>query len=365
MITLEVPGPEGKAKVQIAEGALDRIAELLADKAKSRFLLVTDSTVASLVAGDIAGRLDAPLFEIPAGEASKTWQNAELVVRFLLVNGASRGDLVVAVGGGVVTDLAGFAAAITHRGIGWVACPTTLLAMVDAAIGGKTGVNLDLGKNLVGSFWPPRQVIVDPLVLRTLPADQLRNGLAEVIKAAMIAPATLEHQLDRHLHAASEGRMTKAADLIAAAIRVKAEIVALDEREQGPRKALNLGHTLAHALEAATGYEDMLHGEAVAWGLLAALRLARDRGLLSTAEAGDWARRIECLTPLASLAGLDWADLERYVARDKKRRVGLVGWVLPRQGGVVLDVPVTSLEANAVFAELLRLPRQGPFDGLF
>jgi 3-dehydroquinate synthase len=365
VIKLEVPGPDGKAGVIVADGALGRLADLLADRQRPRCLVITDSNVAPHYARDVAERLDAPLFELPAGETHKTWENAALLVRFLLVNGVSRSDLVVAVGGGVVTDIAGFAAAITQRGIPWVACPTTLLGMVDASIGGKTGVNLELGKNLVGSFWPPRQVIIDPLTLRTLGIEQVRNGLAEIIKSAMIAPATLEHQLDRHLIPISEGKLAHAAELIAAAVRVKAEIVSLDEREHGPRKALNLGHTLGHALEAVTGYGHFLHGEAVAWGMLAALRLARDRGLMSTEEGGAWARRVERLAPLPSLAGLHWADMESYLSRDKKRRVGVVGWVLPRQGGVVLDVPVTSLEAHGIFEKLAALPREGPFDSLF
>ncbi len=365
MITIEVPGPAGKASVVVSDGALGRLGDLVSGKTKSRCFVISDTVVAPLYARDVAWALDAPLFELPTGEANKSLGSAELAVRFLLVNGATRSDLVVAVGGGVVTDVTGFAAAITCRGLNWVACPTTLLGMVDAAIGGKTGVNLDLGKNLVGCFWPPQQVVVDPLALRTLGVDDLRNGLAEVIKAAVIAPATLLHQLDRNLAAVCAGQLAKATPLIAAAIRVKADLVTLDEREEGPRKALNLGHTLGHALEAATGYEQLTHGEAVAWGLLAALRLARDRGLLSTAEAGEWARRVQQLAPLRGFPDVLWRDVESYLCRDKKRRAGVVGWVLPRQGGVVMDVPVTNLEAHAVFDALQKLPPEGPFDGLF
>ena len=208
-----------------------------------------------------------------------------------------------------------------------------------------------------------------PASLALLPryvfAAHLRSGLAEVIKSAMIAPSTLEHVLDSHLWPVAAGDPLRALELIIGCVRVKADIVAMDQRESGPRQALNLGHTLAHGLEGAGGYRRFLHGEAVAWGLLAELRLARDRGLLSTAEAQAWADRIHAMAPLPDLEGLPWDSVAPFVARDKKRQGGRVGWVLPRLGGVVLDVAIGTDEAAAVYAKLSSLPPQGPFNTLF
>jgi 3-dehydroquinate synthase len=360
---VSLPFPAG-AVYLAGDGLLASFAELIVGQGFKSCFVISDSNVGPLYARSLAERFDAPLMELGAGETAKSWSSAEVVARFLLVNGASRGDLVIAVGGGVVTDLAGFAASIVHRGVSWAACPTTLLGMVDASIGGKTGVNLDLGKNLLGTFWPPVLVVADTATLTTLPLRELRNGLAEVIKTALIAPSTLELNLDSHIAALSRGRVGGAEVLVSAAARVKADVVAHDERERGPRRALNLGHTLGHAIEAATGYAHLLHGEAVAWGLLASLRLARDRGLLPTDEARDWAERLQYLTPLPPLSGLTWDDVAPFVRRDKKRTGDRVGWVLPRRGGVVLDVDVADAEARAVFEAILALPAAAPLAAL-
>jgi 3-dehydroquinate synthase len=208
-------------------------------------------------------------------------------------------------------------------------------------------------------------VVADPLALATLDQRQLRAGLAEVVKSAMIDPGVLEHVLDEALATIARGGILQASELVAGAARVKAEIVALDERETGPRQALNLGHTLAHALEASTEYGRLLHGEAVAWGLLADLRLARDRGLLSTAEAQTWAGRLQALAPLPPIADLRWTDLASYIARDKKRRKGSVEWVLPKLGGVVLGCEVAEGEIGQVFREIAAIPDDGHFTALF
>ncbi|MFZ5788704.1 MAG: 3-dehydroquinate synthase [Acidobacteriota bacterium] len=363
MTTVMVPSGGESYPYLLEESCLSRIdvllAELLPD---SRFLVVSDENVGPLYGRSVAAQLGAPWLELPAGEKHKGWVSVEKVVRWLIGRGAERSDVVVAVGGGVLTDIVGFAAAVTLRGIPWVAVPTTLLAMVDAAVGGKTGVDLDLGKNLIGCFWSPAAVIADPLALTTLEPRQVRAGLAEVLKAAIISPSTLEHLIDTHLEAAAGGDVLRARDLILVAVRVKAEIVALDERERGPRATLNLGHTVGHALEAATGYGRFLHGEAVAWGLLAVLRLARDRGLLATAEAQTWAARLQPLAPLPDVAGLGWAQLAPFLGRDKKRGGGEVRWVLPRFGGVVAGVAVPEDEIARVWSALSALSGAGPFD---
>ena len=366
MITLGLRSAAGEAPYHLGHGLLSEIPRLVTEAANPRrVFVVSDEIVAPLWGQGIAENLDAPLLALPAGEHHKRWPAVEEILRWLIGFGVERKDVLVAVGGGVVTDLVGFAASLALRGIAWVAVPTTLLGMVDAAIGGKTGIDLEAGKNLAGTFWHPRAVISDPAVLATLDERQVRAGLAEVVKAGLIAPGGLTHPLDVHLAEVAQRRREVPAELIAAAVRVKADIVACDEREAGPRAALNLGHTLGHALEAATGYRRFLHGEAVAWGLLESLLLAVQRGLVKSAAAQVWAQRIELLRPLPPLDDLTWTQLHPFVGRDKKRSGGKVGWVLPRCGGVVVGVDVSDAEAAAAFVRLAALPPGAPFVGLF
>ena len=262
MITVELTFGNEESPYHAGEGLLGEVAELVQPlEREHQIFVVSDETVGPLYGADVAEKLDAPLLQLPAGEEHKRWSSVERVVRWLIANQVERRGLLVAIGGGVVTDIGGFAAAVALRGIQWVAIPTTLLGMVDAAVGGKTGVDLDVGKNLIGSFWPPRVTIADPLVLGTLDLRQVRSGLAEVIKSAMIAPSTLEHLLETHLASVASGDPLRALELIVGCVRVKGEVVNLDEREAGPRRALNLGHTLAHGLEAASDYKHFLHGE--------------------------------------------------------------------------------------------------------
>lgn len=366
MNTMYIATHRGTTAYHLGDGLLGSVEDVVSPIAGGRrAFVVTDANVGPLYGQSVAEALDAPCLELPAGEEYKRWESVERIVTWLLGFGVERGELVVAVGGGVLTDIAGFAASVALRGLPWVAAPTTLLGMVDAAVGGKTGVDLDLGKNLVGTFWPPAAIIADPLTLTTLDHRQLRAGLVEVVKSAMIAPSTLEHVVDSHLEAVAGGDAPRASDLIYAAVRVKADIVELDEREAGPRAALNLGHTLGHGLEAATDYRRFLHGEAVAWGLLAELRIARDRGLLATSEAQAWAGRLATLGPLPGIGDLPWEKVAGFIGRDKKRRAGAVPWVLPRLGGVVLGSAVSEGEAAAVYAELQLLAPSGPFSPLF
>lgn len=356
---------QGPVDVVVQEGALGDVATWLAQELEgSRAFVVSDANVAPLYAEDVATKLKAPLMVLAAGEQAKTWASVEAIVRFLLGHGAERRDLLVAVGGGVVTDVAGFAASVYMRGIHWVAVPTTLVGMVDAAIGGKTGIDLPEGKNLVGSFWQPLMVLADPLTLASLPSRQLRAGMAELIKAAMIAPSSLEHLWEEQGGRLAAGDFLTVTPLLATAMKVKSEVVALDEREQGARAALNLGHTLAHALEAATGYGYFLHGEAVAWGLLLALLLSQRRGLLASVEAARWAGRLQAMAPLPPIP-VSWEQLTEYLGRDKKRASGAVRWVLPRLGGVVLGVKVPPEEVRACFERLRELPEASPFASLF
>ncbi len=297
-----------------------------------------------------------PVLTLAGGEGVKSLAALERVYVWLARRGLPRDGTLVGVGGGALLDLAGFAAATWQRGVDFVSVPTTLLAMVDASLGGKTALDVAGVKNNVGAFHPATHVLADPGFLATLPRREWRSGLAETIKAAVIASPSLFADLERRapaLRAAfgeAAGRprgrdLAPAAALrlpwpgwIGAAARVKARIVGRDFREEGPRRALNLGHTLGHALEAAGG---LSHGEGVAAGLAMAVAIAHLRGLCPTRDAVRILALIEaCGLPLAPpLPPL--ATLERLIAGDKKRRRGVVGWVLPeRIGRVRLDQPV-------------------------
>jgi 3-dehydroquinate synthase len=293
--------------------------------------------------------------ELPCGEANKNWATVEVTCRRWLADGVDRGSSALAIGGGIITDTVGFAAATYLRGIAWIAAPTTLLGMVDAAVGGKTGVNLPEGKNLVGAFWPPRLVIADTNTLSTLPARELRAGLAEVVKAAWISDHELLKLIPDAAVLSHDSLPPQAWEtLVARSVAIKAEIVADDEREAGRRKALNLGHTMGHALEAATRYERFLHGEAVAWGLEAAAILGRRHGLLSADGEKEVRAASRKLSERPGIADLDAETVCGYIAVDKKRDADGIAWVLPTDDGVVLDQRVETAEAVDVFRELQK-----------
>ncbi len=262
--------------------------------------------------------------------------------------GGDRGSLLVAFGGGIVGDVGGFLASIFMRGIPYVQAPTTLLAQVDSSIGGKVGVNLPEGKNLVGSFHHPRAVFADIGVLGTLPDRELRAGLMESVKAGIIRDRGLVRYMEANADAVL-GRNAKALErVIAASIRMKAGVVNKDERESGLRMILNFGHTVGHALEQATGYKAMLHGEAVAWGMVAALYVARRRGTISTAQMERLERLIYRYGPLPALR-LRAAKILAATAGDKKNIGGVRRFVLPLgigDAGVVEDVTPAELEAG-------------------
>jgi len=254
---------------------------------------------------------------------------------------ADRGTPVLALGGGVVTDLAGFAAAIYARGLPWAAVPTTVLAMADAAVGGKTGVDLPEGKNLAGAFHHPRLVLADPTVLATLPARHRRNGLAEVAKTELLAGFREGLPRVRRLRLAAEGEPGALARAVARSAAAKAAVVEGDPGERaGRRVLLNLGHTVGHAVEAASGWR-VLHGEAVSVGLLAAARMAEGRGLLRAGEAAALGEALEALgLPVHLPRGVDPRAVLRFAGVDKKRRGGALREVLPRSaaGPVLVDV---------------------------
>jgi 3-dehydroquinate synthase len=268
-------------------------------------------------------------------EASKDLQTIEALTRQLVLAGADRHAAIVAVGGGVVGDVAGFAAATYLRGVRVVHVPTTLVAQVDSSVGGKTGVNLAEGKNLVGAFYPPKFVVADPAMLLTLPHREYRSGLYEVIKYALIADPELFTFLERRMLALLRRDSDALAWIIARCIRIKAHIVAKDEREGGLREVLNFGHTLGHALEAATKYRRFRHGEAIAWGMIYAALLGVATNRFKESDATRLILLIASVGPLPGVSGIRAAQLRSILSGDKKARGGRVRWVLPRRIGKV------------------------------
>jgi 3-dehydroquinate synthase len=271
----------------------------------------------------------------PGGEVNKRLTDVEALADAMLDAGADRTSVVIGFGGGIVTDVAGFLAAIFMRGIPVLQIPTTLLAQVDAAVGGKTGVNLSGGKNLVGSFHQPLAVVIDPEVLSTLPEREYRAGLFEVIKCGVIRDVALFELLENRAGEVLSFKPEAVDELISAAVRIKAEVVSADERESDLRRILNFGHTVGHAIEAETGYVTFLHGEAIAWGMLCATRLAELRRMLSAGEA----RRIHSVIcrygPLPRANALNAERLLARLGSDKKTLQGRVHFVLPVRIGQV------------------------------
>jgi 3-dehydroquinate synthase len=281
------------------------------------------------------------------GEEYKTLKSVELLLRQMAQAGGDRGSLLIAFGGGIVGDVGGFLATIYMRGIPYVQVPTTLLAQVDSSVGGKTGVNLPEGKNLIGSFHHPLAVFADIGVLGTLPERELKAGLMESVKAGIIRDRSLVRFMEEHADEVL-GREARALEkVIAASIRMKAEVVKQDEREHGLRMILNLGHTVGHALEQATGYKALLHGEAVGWGMVAALYLARRRGTISSSQFERLENLIRLYGPLPALK-LRVPKVVGATEGDKKNVGGVTRFVLPvgiGDAGVVEDVTAAELEA--------------------
>ncbi|PSQ91723.1 MAG: 3-dehydroquinate synthase [Proteobacteria bacterium SW_6_67_9] len=291
---------------------------------------------------------------LPDGEQYKNWHTLERVYDAAIEHGCDRDATVVALGGGVVGDMAGFAAATYMRGISLIQIPTTLLAQVDASVGGKTGVNHPRGKNMIGAFYQPRAVIADTAVLATLPEREFRAGLAEVIKYGLLGDRALFEWLEDTIDALTARRRGALASAIERSCRDKAAIVGADEREQGQRALLNLGHTFAHAIEARVGYQGWLHGEAVAAGLCLAADLSQRLGLVDDDVRG----RVAALVAAAGLPTtpprVGRERLKASMAHDKKNRAGRLRFVLLDAIGaarVVGDVPEDALDATLASAE--------------
>jgi 3-dehydroquinate synthase len=276
---------------------------------------------------------------VPSGERSKSLAMAGHVASELLQAGADRRSLLVAFGGGVVGDLGGFVASTYMRGIDYAQAPTTVLAQVDSALGGKTAVNLGAMKNLVGTFYAPRLVVSEPEVLASLPPRAFRSGIYEAVKHAILSGPAFFGWLEGKVAGLRPGDTPMLETLIARAAQVKVDVVSRDEREAALRRVLNLGHTFGHALEEATAYRRFLHGEAVGWGMLMAIRLAELTGVLDSTTGKRMADLVRAVGPLPQLRGLKEAKVLGLLPRDKKAVGGKLHWVLPEGLGKVRVTP--------------------------
>ena len=354
-VRLDVNAGPRASTIWIGDGASDRAASLLDshDIGSKRFI-VSSPTIWRLHGPALQQAIGGgePIL-IPDGERFKNLQAVSRIYEALIRAGADRGSVLVAVGGGVVGDTAGFAAATFLRGITLVHVPTTLLAQVDSSVGGKVGVNHALGKNLIGAFHQPDVVIIDPALLRTLPRREFRSGLYEVVKYGMIASRDLFDRVAQNTKAMFAREPEVLIPAIVESCRIKAGVVSQDEREGGLRRILNYGHTIGHALESVTKYRRFRHGEAIAYGMLAAADLAVARGALAELERQALARLIAELGPLPAVTDLSSNDVLEVVRRDKKVVHGKLHFVIAIQIGATLTIDdVTEEELKAVLARL-------------
>ncbi|PYU05220.1 MAG: 3-dehydroquinate synthase [Acidobacteria bacterium] len=323
----------GKYAVVCGAGALARLSVEIANIGKfSSVHVVTSRSVWSAVGKFVSRGLGSAravrLHTFKDGETEKNLKNVEGIARSLVKAGADRNAVVIAVGGGVVGDVAGFAAATYLRGVALVHVPTTLVAQTDSAIGGKTGVNLPDGKNLVGAFYPPRMVVVDTNVLKTLPQREFCGGLAEVIKYGVIADAKLFAFLEKNVEKLLARDPLALGHVITRSVEIKAKVVGKDERESGLREILNFGHTFAHALESATGYRKYQHGEAVAWGMMAAALFGHEIQITPAADASRIISLIRRMGKLPAWPNVAAKRLIELMGSDKKTRNGKLRFVL-------------------------------------
>jgi 3-dehydroquinate synthase len=339
-LRLEVPSAAGAYPVVIAGGSSLAIGAALDEAGlPARRFIVSSPTVWRFHGDRLRAACGEEPILLPDGERFKHLATVGRIYEALIRAAADRATTIIAVGGGVVGDIAGFAAATYLRGVPVVQVPTTLLAQVDSAIGGKVGVNHALGKNLIGAFHAPAAVIIDPELLPTLPRREFRAGLYEVVKYGVIASRTLFDRVAGSLTALFAHDAAALVPVIAECCRIKAAIVGEDEREAGPRRALNFGHTAGHALEAVTRYRRFRHGEAVAYGMRVAAGIASRRGLLPEPDREALARLIMQMGPLPPIADLAASELLEVMRRDKKVVAGRLHFVLPAEIGrtVVVD----------------------------
>ncbi|WP_165321252.1 3-dehydroquinate synthase [Rhizorhabdus phycosphaerae] len=365
-MTIRVALGERSYDIMIENGALDRAGELLAPyAARGRFIIVTDRNIvpnqlyrleSSLTAAGIACAIEV----LPPGESTKSWAMLEKLTDAMLAYGVERNDTLIALGGGVIGDLVGFAASIVKRGCRFVQVPTTLLSQVDSSVGGKTAINSRAGKNLIGAFYQPVHVLIDPTTLDTLPVREVRAGYAEVVKYGLIDDPAFFAWCEANVRQLLGGDSSARLEAIGKSVAAKARIVGEDERETSGRRALlNLGHTFGHALEAETGFSDrLLHGEAVAAGMALAFRFSAAQGLCSA----DDARRVTDHLAAAGLpttletAGVDARGdaLVAHMLHDKKMEGGRLPFLLARGIGETFLEKQVDLAAVARFLDADR-----------
>jgi len=365
VINVSLPGRE--YQVRIGQGLIAQAGPMLSTLlARPRLAIVTEENVArhhlpALVASLEDAGIETGALVLAPGETTKDWANLGRTVEWLLSEKTERRDLVLALGGGVIGDLVGFAAAILRRGIGFVQVPTTLLAQVDSSVGGKTGINSSQGKNLVGAFHQPRLVLADLDALDTLSPRDLRAGYGEVVKYGLLGDAGFFAWLEENAARVLAGDKAAQAHAVRRSVEMKAEIVTQDETEQGQRALLNLGHTFCHALEAATGYSDrLLHGEGVAIGCALAFDLSARLGLVAQEEPSRVRAHLQAMGMKARLADIpgdlpDAQALIELMRQDKKVVDGQLRFVLARGIGaafVAADVPEAAV--HDLLAEDLR-----------
>ena len=352
--TVHVDLPGRDYDILIGPGLLDQAGSHVASMGGRRHVcIVTDETVAGLhlaqlQAGLAAAGLTSDALALPPGEATKCWAQLQRTVEWLLDQRVERGDVVLAFGGGVIGDLAGFAAAILRRGVRFVQLPTTLLAQVDSSVGGKTGINSPHGKNLIGAFHQPSLVIADTSLLGTLAPRDFLAGYGEVVKYGLLGDAAFFDWLESQGPAMAAGDMTARVRAVTRSCEMKADIVRRDETEQGDRALLNLGHTFCHALEAATGYSDrLLHGEGVAIGCALAFELSARLGLCSQEDPSRVRAHLRDMGMKVDIADIpgdlpDAAGLLALMGQDKKVQDGKLRFILARGIGdafITSDVP--------------------------
>lgn len=351
MITLDLVLPDTRYPIYIGESLYADAARIVAHLPQKKAAIITNETIAPLYLAPLQAALEAagvavtPVI-LPDGEAYKTWETLNLIFDALLGARAERKTTLIALGGGVIGDMTGFAAACYQRGAPFIQIPTTLLAQVDSSVGGKTAINHPLGKNMIGAFYQPRAVLADMAVLDTLPERELSAGLAEVIKYALLGDVQFLAWLEQHIDALRARDRATLAEAVRHCCQMKADIVGEDEKETGVRALLNLGHTFGHAIEAGMGYGAWLHGEAVAAGMVLAAETSRLLGWISEADVARVTALIERagLPTLSPDLGVDaWIS---HMGHDKKVEEGQLRFVLLRQlGQAVIEkgVPLTVL----------------------
>src|SRR6266853_427123 len=363
MISIPVTTASRSYEVLIGSGLLERAGECLAKILENRrAVIVTVAPVRKrwakvLLKSLVASGIATDLLEMSNGERAKRLSTLEKLAEKLVKLGADRGITLIALGGGVIGDVSGFLASIYMRGVNVIQVPTTVQAQVDAAIGGKTGVNLVSGKNLLGTFHQPRVVLIDTAVLETLPSREYRAGLYESLKCGIIGDPGLFKLFEDRRSEILDRDPVVVEKVIADSVRLKASVVSADEREGGLRQVLNFGHTIGHALEAETRYTQLLHGEAVAWGMIAATHIALSTGKLDSVTAGRITNSVLGFGRLPRMK-LQTTSILKRLRSDKKTRQGVVHFILPREIGkveITSDVPETIV--RAAVEEIRKLAR--------